>query len=304
MEPIKTFDEMQQHFKQLPGNRRVVVPCPGDDHTAYVIERCLREGLADFHIVADEQGRETAARLKEAYPEHVTVHEASDKDDAACKAVKLVHDGEGDVLMKGNINTDNLLRAVLNKEFGILRQGSVMCHLTATECPTYSKMLLFSDAAVIPRPNLDQFDAMVRATTGVAHKIGIECPKVALIHFTEKTNPKFQHTLDYQVLKERAEAGEYGKALLGGPMDVKTACDAHSGELKGIASPVVGDADILIFPILEAANTFYKTMSLFGRSKMAGIIIGTTAPLVVSSRADSAEAKFNSLALACVIANG
>jgi phosphate butyryltransferase len=106
--------------------------------------------------------------------------------------------------------------------------------------------------------------------------------------------------LDYVALKERAEAGEYGQMFLDGPMDVKTACDSHSGEVKGISSPVVGHADMLIFPNIESGNTFYKTVSLFGDANMAGMLLGTTAPVVVPSRADSGNSKFYSLVLACV----
>mgnify|MGYP002514928943 FL=1 len=130
--------------------------------------------------------------------------------------------------------------------------------------------------------------------------MGIPEPRVALIHCTEKVNEKFPHTLDYVALKEKATAGEYGTMFLDGPMDVKTACDSHSGEVKGISSPVVGHADLLIFPNIESSNTFYKTLSLFGDANMAGMLLGTSAPVVVPSRADSGNSKFYSLALACV----
>lgn len=300
MEPITSFEGLLERFSHLSRRPRVAVACPADDHTIYVIERCLRDGLADFELVCDGHGDDVADGIAASHAGRAAVHHTPDKDAAARAAVALVRRGEADVLMKGNINTDNLLRAVLDKECGLLPKGRVMSHITAVECPAYHKLLLFSDAAVIPRPNLDQLDAMVQYNVSLAHRMGIAAPKVALIHFTEKTNPKFQHTLDYTVIKERAAAGQYGDTIIGGPMDVKTACDAHSGQMKGIDSPVVGDADILVFPILEASNTFYKTVSLFGKSRMAGIITGTDAPVVVPSRADSAESKFFSLALACV----
>ena len=133
----------------------------------------------------------------------------------------------------------------------------------------------------------------------VCRRMGIEAPRVALIHCTEKVNEKFPHTLDYVTLKERAAAGAYGNMYLDGPMDVKTACDAHSGEVKGISSPVVGHADLLIFPNIESGNTFYKTVSLFGDANMAGMLRGTASPVVVPSRADSGNSKYYSLALAC-----
>jgi len=206
------------------------------------------------------------------------------------------------VLMKGIINTDNLLRAVLNKEHGLLPKGHILSHVTVAEIPTYNKLLFFSDAAVIPRPTLDHFDAMIRYNLDVCRRMGIDTPRVALIHCTEKVNEKFPHTLDYVTLKERAEAGEYGDMFLDGPMDAKTACDAHSGEVKGISSPVVGHADMLIFPNIESSNTFYKAISLFGQACMAGMLTGTTAPVVLPSRADSDNSKYYSLVLACTMA--
>jgi phosphate butyryltransferase len=250
--------------------------------------------------VADTPHILNAEYIRQQYPDHVKVFEASSPDVAAQEGVLLVREGHADVLMKGIINTDNLLRAVLNKEHGLLPKGNVLSHITAAQIPTYNKLLFFSDAAVIPRPTLEQFDAMIRYNVAVCRQMGIETPRVALIHCTEKVNEKFPHTLDYVALKERAEAGAYGDMYLDGPMDAKTACDAHSGEVKGISSPVVGHADMLIFPNIESGNTFYKTLSLFGDANMAGMLQGTTAPVVVPSRADSGNSKFYSLALACV----
>ena len=271
-----------------------------DPHTEYVITRSLHEGFADFLLVADTPHLLNAEYIRLQYPEHVKVYEATSPDKAAQEGVALVREGHADVLMKGIINTDNLLRAVLNKEHGLLPQGNVLSHITVAQIPTYNKLLFFSDAAVIPRPTLAQFEAMLKYDLEVCRRLGISEPRVALIHCTEKINEKFPHTLDYAVLKERAASGAYGSMFLDGPMDVKTACDAHSGEVKGISSPVVGHADLLIFPNIESGNTFYKTVSLFGDANMAGMLRGTIAPVVVPSRADSGNSKYYSLALACV----
>ncbi|MDE7406866.1 MAG: phosphate butyryltransferase [Muribaculaceae bacterium] len=300
MEAICNFEGLTKEFTQLGRRIKVVIVCPEDEATTDVVKRCIDEDVVDLTLVAYGDGLVTATELTALSDGKVKVVEASDVDDAALKGTKIVHNGDADVLMKGCINTDNLLRAILNKECGLLPQGHVLSHITLVQIPDRNKLLMFSDAAVIPRPTLDQLDAMVRYDVAAAHCLGIECPKTALIHFTEKVNPKFPHTLDYVIIKERAAAGNYGKMLIGGPMDVKTACDAHSGEVKGIMTPVTGDADILIFPNLEAANTFYKTISLFGHADMAGIMTGTTAPVVIPSRADSAESKYCSLAFACL----
>ena len=300
MEPIQDFSSLVSRLRAMKERKRVVVVCPNDPHTEYVIIRSLREGCADFLLGADTPHLITAEYIRNQYPDHVKVFEASSPDVAAQEGVLLVREGHADVLMKGIINTDNLLRAVLNKEHGLLPKGRVLSHVTVAEIPTYKKLLFFSDAAVIPSPSLEQFDAMIRYNVAVCRKLGIDTPRIALIHCTEKVSEKFPFSLDYVTLKERAEAGAYGDVYLDGPMDVKTACDAHSGEVKGISSPVVGHADMVLFPNIIASNTFYKTLALFGDANMAGMLQGTTAPVVVPSRADSGNSKFYSLALACV----
>ena len=300
MEPIQDFSSLVSRLRSMKERKRVAVVCPNDPHTEYVILRSLKEGFADFLLVADTPHILNAEYIRQQYPGQVEVFEASSPDVAAQEGVLLVREGHADVLMKGIINTDNLLRAVLNKEHGLLPKGNVLSHITVAQIPTYNKLLFFSDAAVIPNPQLNHLDAMIRYNVDVCRKMGIESPRVALIHCTEKVNEKFPFTLDYVTLKERAEAGEYGSMFLDGPMDAKTACDAHSGEVKGINSPVVGHADMVIFPNIIAANTFYKTLSLFGDANMAGMLQGTTAPVVVPSRADSGNSKFYSLAFACV----
>ena len=300
MEPIQDFSSLVSRLRSMKERKRVAVVCPNDPHTEYVILRSLKEGFADFLLVADTPHILNAEYIRQQYPDHVKVFEASSPDVAAQEGVLLVREGHADVLMKGIINTDNLLRAVLNKEHGLLPKGNVLSHITVAQIPTYNKLLFFSDAAVIPNPQLNHLDAMIRYNVDVCRKMGIESPRVALIHCTEKVNEKFPFTLDYVTLKERAEAGEYGSMFLDGPMDAKMACDAHRGEVKGINSPVVGHADMVIFPNIIAANTFYKTLSLFGDANMAGMLQGTTAPVVVPSRADSGNSKFYSLAFACV----
>lgn len=303
MKPIRTFDDLLNRFRSLPVKRRVAVVCPSDTHTVYVVKKCLDENLAEMTLICSSEPSSELTALYNAHRDKAVMTVVGSNDEAAKEAVRLVHEGLADIIMKGAINTDNLLRAVLNKENGLLPAGNIMTHATLIQVPAYSKLLLFSDAAVIPRPTLEQFDAMVRYDCAICRALGIGHPKVALTHFTEKVNAKFQHTVDYVEIKERAAKGAYGDIEIDGPMDIKTACDAHSAAVKGIgATSVPGDADILILPNLEAGNTFYKSVSFFGKALMAGVICGTSAPVVVPSRADSDESKFYSLALACVIA--
>ncbi len=302
MEPLKSFEDLVRRYREKNIRRRAVIVCPDDDHTEYVVRRCAQENIVDMTLILDG-GESDGLKSFLNSPEgrDIATVRCEDAASAAREGVRLVHDRHADVLMKGSLSTDVILHAVIDKDggHGLIEKGHVMSHLTLVEAPAYHKMLMFSDAAVIPQPNLDQFEAMIEYDSKIWRKIGIDCPKVALIHFTEKSNPRFQVTTDYKELIERAAKGRYGDIIISGPMDVKTACDAESARIKHIASPVVGDADLLIMPDLEASNTFYKTVTFFGKARMAGLVTGTTAPVVVSSRADSAESKFFSLILAC-----
>ena len=301
MNLIRNFDGLLARLSETGRRKRVAMVCPADSHTRYVVERGLKEGFADFVLVCAGECTPDFAAMKGQYPGRVEIVIEPTNDDAARRAVAVVRAGEADVLMKGTINTDNLLHAVLDKEHGLLRNGAVLSHVTATYIPAYGKMLVFADAAVIPRPTLEQFDAILGYAAGASRVLGTACPRVALINFTEKVSDKFPHTLYYMELKRRASEARYGDVLVDGPMDVKTALDTESGQIKGMSSPVVGSADVLVFPNIESGNVFYKTLTLFAGAETAGMLCGTTAPVVVASRADSCESKFYSLAMACVM---
>ena len=280
MEPVRTLSQMVNRLRLSNKRCRVAVVCPNDPHTEYVIIRSLREEIAEYLLVTDVDHVDISNSLYAASPDFVRVYTAPSPDDAAALAVELVRSGEADVLMKGLINTDNLLRAVLHKERGLLPAGGVLSHVAVAQIPLYHKLLFFSDAAVIPKPTLDQFRTMIMNDIKICNRLGMEEPRVALIHCSEKVNAKFPHTIFYTELKKEASEGKMGKVYIDGPMDAKTACDAHSGEIKGMSSPVIGNADII--------------------ANMAGMLTGTIAPVVVPSRSDSGNSKYYSLVLACL----
>jgi len=217
---------------------------------------------------------------------------------AAQKAVALIRRGDADVLMKGLIGTDILLKAILNKVSGLLPEGHVLTHLSVAEIPTYPKLLFFTDVAVIPYPTQKQRIEQVRYTSDICHRLGIKEPRIALIHCAEHGGRQFPFVDGYQDIIQMAEEGTFGKCIVDGPLDVKSACSVSALEAKGIQSPLNGEADVLIMPDIEAGNAFYKSMTLFAQAQTAGILCGTQCPVVVPSRGDSAEAKFNSILFA------
>ena len=300
MQPIRNFDELTAHLRALKNRKRIAVVCANDPNTEYAIARALEEGIAEFLMIGDSAILKKYPTLKR-YPGYVKAVHVDDPDEAARLAVRMVRQGEADILMKGIINTDNLLHAILDKEHGLLPRGKVLTHLAVMQIPAYHKLLFFSDAAVIPRPTLQQRIEMIGYAIRTCRSFGIRQPRIALIHCTEKVSAKFPHSLDYVNIVELAEAGEFGDVIIDGPLDVKTACEKTSGDIKGIASPIDGEADVLIFPNIESGNAFYKAMTLFAGADMAGLLQGPACPVVLPSRSDSGLSKYYSMAMACAV---
>lgn len=295
---MNSFDQLVKHLKNNCMRKTVAVVWAADASTQHAVTMALADGFVEVVFVGCVQQLTQVEDLR-PYQENITYVDAESPDEAAAKAVALVRDGKVDVLMKGLINTDNLLRAVLNKETGILPSGNVLTHVTVADIPAYERLLLFSDPAVIPYPTHEQRIKQVEYISGMCHKLGTAEPRIALIHCSEKVNEKhFPHTAGYKEIATMAQAGAFGKCIVDGPLDVKTSCCRESMATKGITSPVDGMANALIFPDIEAGNTFYKTITLWANAQTAGLLQGTAAPVVVSSRSDSTLSKYYSLAVA------
>ena len=300
METIRSFEDMVVHLAQRGGRKRVAIVWAADQYSQESVIRALQVGFIDAIFVGCQKEVEGNPRLMK-YENHIEFVEAADRDEAARISVRMVREGKADILMKGLINTDNLLHVVLDKETGILPRGNVLTHITASQLPEYDKMLFFTDSAVIPYPTQEQRIQQIRYMVYVCHALGIEEPKISLIHCTEKVNEKyFPFTLGYKEIINMAENGDFGRCIIDGPLDLKTSVSPESMRIKGINSPIGGEADALIFPDIEAANVFYKSITLFLGVETAGVLQGTMAPVVLPSRSDSKLCKFYSLALAAI----
>lgn len=297
---MKNFVQLEHHLLSQGTKKRIAVVNGVDDTTRGAVALALEAGFAEAIFVGARKEVEADGSIM-AHADKVTIVDATDADDAAAKAVALAREGKADVIMKGLLNTDNLLRAILNKQTGILPPGQVLSHITVAEIPTYHKLLLFTDVAVIPYPTDEQRDAQLAYVLRMAMKLGIECPRVALIHCSEKADTRhFPFTAHYLTLKENAAKGMYGECIVDGPLDVKTSCCKAALDKKGIISAVDGEADAIIFPDIEAGNTFYKAITLFAGATIAGILCGCSVPVVLPSRGDSVRSKYNSLLAASI----
>jgi phosphate butyryltransferase len=232
----------------------------------------------------------------------IQIVHANSKVQAAELAVKAVHLNEANVLMKGNIPTATILKAVLNKEFG-LRTGNVLSHVAVFEVPGYDRYIIVTDAAMNIAPDLEQKAQIISNAVSVARAIGIDKPKVAPLAAVEVVNPAMPATLDAAALTAMNKRGQITDCIVDGPLALDNAVSMLAAEHKGIDSEVAGQADILLVPTIETGNVLYKSLVYFANAKVGAVIAGAKAPIVLTSRADSAESKLYSLALAVCTAS-
>ncbi len=228
--------------------------------------------------------------------------ETGNEGDACALAVKLTKEDKADIVMKGLVGTDKFLKAVMDRENGIMIPGSVLSYVGAIEIPARDKLIFITDPAVIPFPDLQQKCAMADYALDMAGKFGIVNPKIALIGASEKARHHFAYSEQYLTMCRLAGEGRFGDCIMDGPLDIFLACDRKSVEIKGVKTPVNGEADILLFPSLEASNPFYKSLMLFAGGELAGLIRGTVKPVVVMSRSESENSKYYCIVLACLMA--
>ncbi len=298
---MKKLHQIVEQAQALGEKTRIAVAVAEDSNTMGALCRAAREGFVYAILIGS---RERILNLPEASDlpaDGYKIVDIPDQSAATREAVRMVKSGEADVLMKGLVGTDLFLREVLNKERGLLPPKAVMSYTCALELPGYHKLLLISDTAVLPNPDLGQKIAMLNYSVKMAHKLGIKKPKVALISATEKVSEGMPNTLDYAMISKMAERGQIKGCIVDGPLDIFLACDPPSVKIKGVDTPIAGDADILIFPNLETANAFYKGLMLFAGGELAGLIQGTSKPVIVMSRSESELSKYYCIALSCLM---
>ena len=226
--------------------------------------------------------------------------DAEDPESAAAEGVKLIREGRADFLMKGKLETSQMLRPVVNKQTG-LNKGGVMSHVSLTEVPAYHKMVLTTDGGMLPYPTLEQKKHIIENAVYVMNRLGYEEPKVCVLAASETPNPKMPESMEAAALKEMNQKGEIENCIVEGPISFDLAMVKEKAEIKGYESPCAGDADILIVPNIHAGNILGKCLIEMANSKMAGLIVGAQCPIVLTSRGASSEEKFNSLMLACIV---
>ena len=297
--PITKLDQILEAVKSKD-RKRLVAAWAVDAHTIEAVNAAREKGIVDATLVGDEARiRAVCTELKIDPSAFEIVHEATDVASGA-KAVELVSSGHGQILMKGLLSTDKYMRAILNKEKGLLRPGAVLSHVTVIENARYPKLIICGDVAVLPYPDLKQKTAITNYLIGVGHTLGIEKPKVALVCATEQVSEGIPATVEASVISKMAERGQIKGAFVDGPMALDVAIDKECAETKGVGGAVAGDADCLMFANIDAGNVFYKTNTKLAGCELAAMVVGANAPCVLSSRGDSAQTKLYSIALAAL----
>jgi phosphate butyryltransferase len=297
-----TFQGVLDAIKPWP-KRRVAVAVGQDAAILDAIARAEAEGVADGVLVGDEEKIAKAAKDAGIDISHAEIVHEPDDNKAARRAVELVSSGKCHIVAKGKIHTDDFLRAVLDREVG-LRKGKLLSHCFLLEVVRPTQRLVFvTDGAMNIAPNFEEKAQIAVNTIALARLFGIEQPKVAVLAGVELVNPKMSATQDAAILALMSYRGQFEHGIVEGPLALDIAVSEEAARVKGVKNPVAGQADVLLVPTLESGNILVKCFSHLAGGRTAGLVLGAKAPIVLTSRADSAEAKFLSIACAVYAAN-
>ena len=296
----KSFAELIGAIQSHSTVRRLVVAAAQDEHTLEAVFRARRDKIVDPYLIGNpDKIREIVRFLGETLPSDHIIAAASEVE-AARLAVDAIRTGKADILMKGRIETADMMRAVINKEHGLRTKG-IMSMVVFHEMPSYHKLLAVTDGGMVMYPNLEEKKMLVINAVNTMVSMGYDCPKVAVLAAVEKVNPKMPETVDADQLKQMNRRGEICNCYIEGPVSYDIVMSPESAAIKGFSSPVTGDADLLVVPDITTGNVLGKCLQYSAGARMAGIIVGAQVPIVLTSRGASPEEKYLSLALSAMV---
>ena len=283
--------------------KRLVVAFANDAHTIDAVSRAIDRGLVEATLVGDKDIITQVCSDEKIDVNKFKIVDVAVDTKAAAKAVELINNNEGDVLMKGLVSTENYMKAILNKEKGLMPPKAILSHVTVMENANYHKLLIVGDVAVIPAPEIKEKIAIINYLIKTAKALNIDKPKVAVIAASEQVSMKMQSSIDAAILSKMGDRKQFGNSIVEGPLALDLAIDAESAKIKKIDNEVVGDADCLLFPNIESGNVFYKTNTKLAKTEVGAIVAGAKVPCILSSRGDSVSTKLYSIALGALIAD-
>ena len=295
---ITTIEQMVENAKK-GGTKKVAVVCAHDQDVLLSLKKAVQEKIINPVLIGKTKEIERILEEK-SLDLKAKIIECDDEAKAAEIAVKMVSANKAQMLMKGLLKTSTLLKAILNKEWGLYHKG-LLSHVAVFKPEHFKRFVIITDAAINIDPDLWQKKLIIENAVEVAHQLGIEKPKVALLAALETINPSMQSTLDAAVLSKMNQRGQIKGCIVDGPLALDNAVSPTAAKHKGIKSPVAGVADILVTPNIDVGNAIYKTLAFLSECKYAGVVVGTNSPIILTSRADSTDSKFGSIVLACIL---
>mgnify|MGYP001191677957 FL=1 len=293
---IKDFEQLKEMLKAMPVKRKVAVVPAQDEHTLEAISHAYRDGMVEPVLIGDEPKiREILAQIGTDADKMTIIH-VEDPTEAIQKAADMARDGEVDCIMKGKTETGALMKVLVNRERGI-RKNDTMSLLAFMESPNYHKVFAITDVGLLTYPSKDQKKAAIQNAAEAFHALGVEQPKVAILAAVEKVNPKMKETVEAAEIKEEGVEG----CIIEGPISYDLAMDPASAPIKGYVSPVAGDADLLVVPDIVSGNIAAKTITVIGGGRTGGVVLGAKVPVLLVSRAASADDKYMSIVIAALV---
>ncbi|MGF2054223.1 phosphate acyltransferase [Vagococcus fluvialis] len=301
---LESFDALKKQLSSTDSTpKRVVVAAATDEHTLSAVMALHNEGLLIPLLVGEKNLIVELLEKMDVSESIITSLNIIDVDgdtEIAEKAVSVIREGLGDVLMKGHIQTRDLLKAVVNKQTGI-RESKTLSHVAINEIPYYHKLLFLTDGGMMLTPDVDTKEDILLNALELTKKLGYVHTNVAILDASENVNPKLQASTDAVILKDRFEKNDFGDVTVEGPISLDLSLSKEIAKEKDYVNPVAGEADILLVPDIVAGNLLGKSMVTFGKGKMAGLVLGAKVPIIITSRGSTTEEKMNSLMIACAM---
>lgn len=291
------FDIFEKKLEERKTFANVAVVNPVIESALDAAFKAASKGFIKPILIGDEKTIKALVDKDKPDFEYEIIHADNEKE-AGKKAVELVNAGKADTILKGSISTSNFLRPILSKETGIVKKGALVSHISVFGVGTYHKLLIVSDVAVNITPDLSEKVQITKNAIEIARSLDIEQPKVAMLAAAESVNLKMPSSIDAAIIAKMGDRGVFGNAIVEGPMAFDLAVSEEACKEKKFNSPVGGDADIVIAPNIDAGNVLYKTLTKLTDSDLAAVLKGTKAPVVLTSRGDTADIKYSSLLLA------
>lgn len=292
---LKSLSDLRNIVAGGP-RKKLVLATAQDQHSLGAVVRAWKDGIIEPILIGDKESIQNICDENNYDITGVRIIHEPDIEMAVEMSVKLISSKEGDVLMKGKVGTSTLLKCVLNKEWG-LRTGNLLSHFALFEVDTYPKVIAVTDVAMNIAPNLKDKIAIINNSVNCLRKLGYNMPKVAILGAVEMVNENMEATLDAALLSKMNQRDQIRNCIIDGPLAFDNAVSLESARHKGIRSEVAGDTDLLLMPDIEVGNVLYKSLVFFAKAKVASVILGAMVPIVLTSRSDSEQAKYDSILL-------